>query len=86
MALITRTAPDGHPVIEVTNTGTEVPAGAVERLFKPFQRLEPERTGRAEGLGLGLSIVQAMAEAHHATIEARPRTTGSRSVRITFHY
>jgi signal transduction histidine kinase len=74
----------GRPVLHVTNTGPEVPEPAIERLFQPFQRLGSERTSKAEGLGLGLSIVQAIAKAHDATVDARPRLGGGLSLKVTF--
>jgi len=47
-----------------------VPAAAVSRLFEPFQRLDVSRTAGDDGLGLGLSIVRAIAEIHDARISA----------------
>jgi signal transduction histidine kinase len=75
---------DGRPFLSVTNTGPEIPVTAIDRLFHPFQRLGSERTGRREGLGLGLSIVQAIATAHGATIDARPHRGGGLAVKVTF--
>jgi signal transduction histidine kinase len=72
----------GAGVLTVTNTGPVVPASAVERLFQPFQRLGPARTGA--GLGLGLSIVRAVATAHDATVDALPRPDGGLVVTVTF--
>ncbi len=71
-------------VLSVANTGPTVPAAALDRLFQPFQRLAAERTSRAEGLGLGLSIVQAIADAHGASITARPQPGGGLLVEVTF--
>jgi signal transduction histidine kinase len=45
----------------VINTGAVIPAAAIDRLLQPFQRLGSDRTGHEDGLGLGLSIVQASA-------------------------
>ncbi|MEV7805168.1 ATP-binding protein [Microbispora sp. NPDC088329] len=62
-------------VLTVANSGAIVPPEAVERLFQPFQRFGTARTGgRRDGLGLGLSIVQAIAAAHKArlTVVAPP--------------
>ena len=52
-----------HATLTVSNTGPHVPADQAERLLQPFQRLEGERGHQHEGLGLGLSIVAAVASA-----------------------
>ena len=74
---------DGRAVLSVANTGPAVPPAAVERLFQPFQRLAAERVNR-EGFGLGLSIVQAIAETHGAGITARPQPEGGLAVEVAF--
>jgi signal transduction histidine kinase len=74
---------DGRAILTVANTGPIVPANRVDRLFQPFQRLEDERTG-TDGLGLGLSIVQAIAQAHDAPIVARARPGGGLFVEVSF--
>ncbi|MEV6350167.1 ATP-binding protein [Actinoplanes sp. NPDC051851] len=74
----------GRPALTVVNTGPVVPESEVERLFQPFQRLETNRRARAEGLGLGLSIVHAIVVAHDATIETVPRPEGGLAVTVTF--
>ena len=71
-------------MLTVANTGPEIPSAAVSRLFRPFQQLGPDRTGRSDGLGLGLSIASAIAEAHNAAITARPRPGGGLAVEVTF--
>ena len=73
-----------HAILTVTNTGPPIPAAAIERLFQPFQRLAADRSSRSEGLGLGLSIVCAIASAHHATITAHPQTEGGLSIEVSF--
>jgi signal transduction histidine kinase len=75
---------DGHARLTVENTGPVVPVGQVERIFEPFQRLPLDRTDDADGLGLGLSIVQAIAQAHDATVAAEPRAGGGLVVRVDF--
>jgi signal transduction histidine kinase len=75
---------NGHAVLAVRNTGPLVGAGEVDRLFEPFQRADGERTSHDGGLGLGLSIVQAIAAAHGATITAHPLPTGGLSVIVGF--
>jgi len=71
-------------LLRVANTGPVVPEGEVDRLFLPFQRLTTDRTHHDSGLGLGLSIVQAIAVAHGATVQARPRPAGGLEMIVTF--
>src|SRR5215469_7067486 len=55
---------EGRALLSVANTGPVIPPEKVDLLFQPFGRLE-NRVGR-DGLGLGLSIVTAIAAAHEA--------------------
>jgi signal transduction histidine kinase len=73
----------GHAVLAVANTGPVIAADEVGRLFEPFQRLGADRTGR-DGLGLGLSIVRSIADAHHARLRARPVTAGGLDIQVRF--
>ena len=66
--------------LTVANTGPHVPPGELERLFEPFQRL----ASRDDGVGLGLAIVQAVADAHDATITARARINGGLEINVAF--
>jgi signal transduction histidine kinase len=74
----------GHAVVSVSNSGPVVPASEVERLLQPFQRNGPDRTGHGRGVGLGLSIVHAIAEAHGARLEVHPRAQGGLTVEVGF--
>lgn len=80
----TDTTANGHARLIVTNTGPEIPASEIERLFEPFQRLKASRSNGQSGYGLGLSIVQAIATAHHAQLSARPREGGGLEVEVSF--
>ncbi|MFE3203198.1 sensor histidine kinase [Embleya sp. NPDC059237] len=81
---------NGRAVVTVANTGPVVPADAVERIIRPFQRLDATRPARnvrtadAAGLGLGLSIVAAIASAHDAAFTAAARPDGGLAVTIAF--
>jgi len=55
--------------INVTDTGAGIPAGSMERLFVPFDRLGAEVTG-VEGAGLGLSLSKHLIEAMGGTLGA----------------
>ena len=74
----------GHAVLSVSNTGPLIPPDDFGRLFQPFQRDGGGRTGRRDGLGLGLSIVGAIAEAHGAWLQANARPGGGLGVHIGF--
>ncbi|MBI4305510.1 MAG: HAMP domain-containing protein [Chloroflexi bacterium] len=74
----------GRSVVSVTNTGPDVPESEVERLPRPFLRFGAERTNTGGGLGLGLSIVQAIASAHAATLAIHPRDGGGLRVEVSF--
>ncbi|MEV4414536.1 HAMP domain-containing sensor histidine kinase [Catellatospora sp. NPDC049609] len=75
---------DGRARLVVTNSGPAVPAYEMESIFQPFRRLGRERVGGpSRGLGLGLSIVRAIAQAHHGTATAAPRPGGGLTLTIT---
>jgi len=78
------TTSQGGTVLSVANSGQVIPAAEVDRLFQPFQRLGPRPARRDGGHGLGLSIVNAIATAHAATIAARPRPGGGLVIDVTF--
>ncbi len=72
-------------VLVVANTGPEIQPYEVEGLFRPFRRLDRARPTTGErGLGLGLSIVRAIAAAHGGTVTATPRADGGLSVVVRF--
>lgn len=56
-------------VISVENSGT-IPADLLPQLFDPF-RGGQRQTGRAEGLGLGLYIVQQIVLAHGGSVDVQ---------------
>jgi signal transduction histidine kinase len=70
--------------LTVTNTGPSVAPDQVSRLLEPFQRAAPDRTVSPNGLGLGLSIVADIVQAHGARLEVRPRPAGGLSVTVSF--
>ena len=71
-------------MLSVANSGPVIPAAEVARLFQPFQRLDGERKANGHGLGLGLSIVEAIARAHGAGLVARARPRGGLDVEVSF--
>jgi signal transduction histidine kinase len=79
---VTVDAKQGHARLRVTNTGPHVAADQIERLLQPFQRLDAERAGTHDGLGLGLSIVAAIVKAHGATLAIDPGLDGGLYVEV----
>lgn len=75
---------EGHAVLSVSNTGSLIPPAEIDRLFQPFQRLDPRRANHKDGHGLGLSIVRAIATAHQATISASSMPDGGFMVSVIF--
>jgi signal transduction histidine kinase len=69
-------------LVRVENTGPVVRAEDVERLAEPFERLH--RDGDGPGAGLGLSIVRAVADAHGARLDLRPRVGGGLVAEVRF--
>lgn len=70
--------------ITVTNSGPVVPEDQLQRLFQPFQRLSADRNDHHSGHGLGLAIVNAVTEAHHATLTATARSQGGLTITVHF--
>jgi signal transduction histidine kinase len=62
----------------VADNGGGIPPEERERVFRPFYRLEPSR--KAEGSGLGLSLVAAIVKQHRATIALEDNLPGLRVV------
>jgi signal transduction histidine kinase len=81
---VTTTTGGDHTVLSVTNSGPIVPEATVDQLVEPFRRLVPDRTTHGKGLGLGLSIVDAVATAHDATLTLQPRPEGGLRVDVRF--
>jgi signal transduction histidine kinase len=51
----------------VADSGSGIPAADLDRIFHRFARADRRRTREAGGFGLGLAVVQAIAEAHHGS-------------------
>jgi signal transduction histidine kinase len=79
-------ASQGHAILTVANSGPVIPPEDVTRLFQPFQRLTSTHNGHVSdrGLGLGLSIVEAIAAAHGAALTTRPQPGGGLTVQVSF--
>ena len=72
---------DGHAYLEVANSGPLVAEDDLPQLFEPFRRADTRTS--SSGVGLGLSIVQAVGVAHGAALDARASPAGGLIVTVT---
>lgn len=61
--------------IEVADHGPGIPEDEVERLRRPFTRLDKARSN-TKGAGLGLAIVDRVMRVHHGRLDLLPREGG----------
>ncbi|GAA4809113.1 ATP-binding protein [Streptomyces ziwulingensis] len=73
----------GAVSLVVESSGPVLDQRRVADLAQPFRRLGADRTGTGQGSGLGLSIVAAITQAHHGTLDLRARPDGGLRVTIT---
>jgi two-component system, OmpR family, sensor histidine kinase KdpD len=62
--------------VAVADRGPGLPPGDAERLFQPYYRAPGAETVSKEGVGLGLSIVKLIVEAHAGHVGAEDRPGG----------
>lgn len=53
-----------HAILRVSDTGPGLPSDDANRVFDPFWRADLSRSRESGGSGLGLAVVQAIAQAH----------------------
>lgn len=56
--------------LTIENTGVHIPEQDIPKLFEAFYRVDPSRSRRTGGSGLGLYIVKTILDLHEAEIEA----------------
>lgn len=67
---------DDQYQLSVTDTGPGIAAEAAESVFEAFRRLDPSRSRKHGGSGLGLAVVKAIATAHGGVASCHPSSTG----------
>lgn len=71
----------GAAMIVVADNGPGIPVAQRDDVFQPFRRLDAARN--TPGAGLGLSLVKAVANRHHARIELGDNAPG---LKVTLHF
>lgn len=79
IALEART--NGTVILNVSNTGSHIPGGDLDRVFDRFYR--GSASGRVPGTGIGLSIVRTIAEAHGGRVAVSSDPATGTSVTLT---
>jgi two-component system OmpR family sensor kinase len=74
---------NGNAFIEVRDDGPGLSVAHLERVFERFYRADQSRARASGGVGLGLSIVAAVAEAHGGSVTAWSERAGGATFRIT---
>jgi two-component system OmpR family sensor kinase len=73
---------NGDAVIEVQDGGPGLSSDDLARVFERFYRADRSRSRTSGGVGLGLSIVAAVAEAHGGSVTARSEPERGATFRI----
>ncbi len=60
---------DEMAMVKVRDTGIGIPQEEQKKIFKRFYRVDKSRSRESGGVGLGLSIAEWIAHAHHGRIE-----------------
>jgi two-component system OmpR family sensor kinase len=73
---------DGSAELEVDDSGPGMEQAEVDQVFERFFRADPSRARASGGVGLGLAIVAAVAEAHGGTVSAESKPGEGATFRV----
>ncbi len=65
----------GKTILQVSNTGPEIPYADRKKIFDRFYRVDKARSRENGSYGLGLSIAKTIVSAHHGTISVDCRNS-----------
>lgn len=69
-------------VVRVADSGPGVPDDALDKLFRPFYRLDDARGRQTGGVGLGLAITERSVRLHGGSVRAANRAEGGLIIEI----
>lgn len=75
----------GGVAIAIEDDGPGIPEADLERVFEPFQRLEPSRNRSTGGVGLGLTIARQAILADGGALQLENRLGGGLTVHVAMH-
>jgi signal transduction histidine kinase len=80
----TAIADTGEVVLRVRDTGTGMSESELATAFEPFGQSTTATRARTSGIGFGLPLTKALAEANHATFQIKSAPNEGTLVEITF--
>ncbi len=83
-AYVTTEFKHGEARIVVEDDGPGIPEADMEKVFKPFVRLEQSRNKETGGVGLGLAIARSAVRSHGGDIRLENRQGGGLRVVVSF--
>jgi two-component system sensor histidine kinase CpxA len=69
-------------VIRIVDSGPGVPEEELDKLFRPFYRIDDARGRQTGGVGLGLAITERAVRIHGGTVKASNRPEGGLQIEI----
>jgi heavy metal sensor kinase len=72
-----------HRTLEVKDDGIGIPPDSVPHIFERFYRADPSRANRADGAGLGLSLVKWAVDQHHGSVDVETNAGSGSTFRVT---
>jgi two-component system sensor histidine kinase CpxA len=73
---------DGEALVRIVDFGPGVPEDALDKLFRPFYRIDDSRGRLTGGAGLGLAITDRAVRLHGGTVRASNRAEGGLQIEI----
>jgi len=80
---VSLTPMNGNARLEISDTGSGIPAHHLSRVFDRFYRVDRARSAQHGGTGLGLSICRMIAECHGGSIDIASSPGEGTSVVVT---
>ncbi|MBV8082022.1 MAG: HAMP domain-containing histidine kinase [Candidatus Eremiobacteraeota bacterium] len=80
---ISTSAQNSHARIDVSDTGSGIPADALPHIFERFYRADPAHSRSIEGTGLGLAVVRSIVRAHGGDVSVKSAIGEGTTISVT---